>query len=203
MADNEVVPALPPSTATVPRNEPDRDAPSRGRMERTVSQDIREEREDLREAAEHSQNVILDLNLDGTVRLVSPSWQDVIGTPISEVQGKPIADLFTENKTVFADAIASIRKDDSRSQIIRFSMPIGPLAASRRRAERHKSPLTDDQDTTEQVVEERVYEAQGIMIYNRTSGGESHVCFSFPGALLEELTDLLIDHVDDPSLCRS
>ena len=145
-------------------------------MERTVSQDIREEREDLKEAAEHSQNVILDLNTDGTIRLVSPSWQDIIGTPIGEVQGKPIADMLTDNKTVFADAVASIRKDDSRSQIIRFSMPIGPLAASRRRAERHKSPPIDGEDTAEQVVEERVYEAQGIMIYDRTSGLESHVC---------------------------
>lgn len=48
-------------------------------MERTPSMAIRAEKEDLKEAAEDSFNVILDLNLDGNVRWVSPSWEDVIG----------------------------------------------------------------------------------------------------------------------------
>lgn len=173
----EAAPTLPAPTVTALRNDSDKEAPPRGRMERTVSQDIREEREDLKEAAEHSQNVILDLNLDGTIRLVSPSWQDVIGTSIDEVLGKPIADLLTEDKSVFVDAVASIRQDDSRSQIIRFSLPIGPLAISRRKAERHKAASSEDLNAAEQLVEERTYEAQGIMIYDRTSGGESHVCY--------------------------
>lgn len=37
------------------------------------------EKDDLKEAAEHSLNVILHLNLDGTIRWVSLSWEDVIG----------------------------------------------------------------------------------------------------------------------------
>jgi len=41
-------------------------------MERSLSADIREEREDLREAAEQTLNVIMDLSLDGTIRWVSP-----------------------------------------------------------------------------------------------------------------------------------
>ena len=36
-----------------------------GQMERSLSADIREEREDLREAAEQTLNVIMDLSLDG------------------------------------------------------------------------------------------------------------------------------------------
>ena len=40
---------------------------------------IRAEKEDLKEATEDSFNVIVDLNLDGKVRWVSPSWEDVIG----------------------------------------------------------------------------------------------------------------------------
>ena len=48
-------------------------------MERTPSMAIRAEKEDSKEAAEDSFNVILDLNLDGNVRWVSPSWEDVIG----------------------------------------------------------------------------------------------------------------------------
>lgn len=185
MADpSEAAPTLPPPAVTTLRDESGKEAPTRGRMERTASQDIREEREDLKDAAEHSQNVILDLNLDGTIRLVSPSWQDVIGTSIDEVLGKSIADLLTDNKSVFADAVASIQEDDSRSQIIRFTLPIGPLAASRRKAERHKAASGEEVSSPEQPTEERTYEAQGIMIYDRTSGGESHVCCSSSSTLL-------------------
>jgi len=169
---------LPPPAVAALRNEPDNQDATKGRMERTVSQDIREERADLKEAAEHSQNVILDLSLDGKVRWVSPSWQDVIGTSPDEVQGKPIEDLLVDNKTVFAEAVESIQRDDSRSQIVMITLPLGPLAAIRRKSERSKSEKGEDQtDQIEKVVDERVYEAQGIMVYDRTSGGESHVSY--------------------------
>lgn len=176
MASAEAPPTLRPPTVAALRETPDKDAPPRGRMERTVSQDIREEGEDLKEAAEHSQNVILDLNLDGTIRSVSSTWQDVIGTPATDVQGKQIADLLPTNKSVFADAVESLQRDDSKSKIIRFSLPVGPLAYSRRKSERLKEIQAEaGEEDAEGPVEERMYEAQGIMIYNRSSGGESHV----------------------------
>src|SRR5271163_2425390 len=100
-----------------------------GQMERSLSADIREERKDLREAAEQTLNVIMDLSLDGTIRWVSPSWADVIGTTIQSVQGKPIVDLLLgDNKDVFAEVVESMKKDDSRSQIIRFRVPLGPAS---------------------------------------------------------------------------
>ncbi len=168
--------SLPAVTAL--RNEHDSQATPKDRMERSVSQDIREERADLKEAAKHSQNVILDLSLDGKIRWVSPSWQNVIGTSPDEVLGKPIADLLVDNKTVFSEAVESIQRDDSRSQIVRFTLPLGPLAAIRRRSERSKGEKSEDQiDQIEQPVDERMYEAQGIMVYDRTSGGGSHVSY--------------------------
>ena len=88
-----------------------------GPMERSLSQDIREEREDLREAAEQTLNVIMDLSLDGTIRWVSPSWTDVIGTTPESVQGKPIKGLVVgDNKEVFAEVVESMKKDDTRSR---------------------------------------------------------------------------------------
>ncbi|WES02054.1 hypothetical protein PX690_21550 [Bacillus velezensis] len=57
-----------------------------GMMERSLSADIREEREDLRQAAEETLNVIMDLSMDGTINWVSPSWSDVIGTTLDSVQ---------------------------------------------------------------------------------------------------------------------
>lgn len=153
----------------------------KGRMERSISEDFRVEREELKEAAEHSQNVILDLGLDGLVRFVSPSWQELVGTTPESVQGKPIVDLLVENKTVFQEGVASMQKDDSKSQIIRFTLPLGPLSTLRRKGSRKESASDEQPEVGEEEGEEEEQEstinleAQGIMIYDRASGGESHV----------------------------
>lgn len=142
-------------------------------MERSLSEDIREEREELREAAEQTLNVIVDLNLDGSIRWVSPSWVDVIGTQPSEVEGKPIADLIiSEDKAALAEAIDSMRKDDSRSHRIRFTVYLGPLSKLLpvEAAEQPEGP--NPGEPAPATVE---LEAQGIMVYNRTDGTESHV----------------------------
>lgn len=52
---------------------------TRRNMDRTPSMAIQAEKEDLKEAAQQSSTVILDLDLDGKVRWVSQSWEDVIG----------------------------------------------------------------------------------------------------------------------------
>ncbi|KAL3300877.1 agc protein kinase [Colletotrichum asianum] len=143
-----------------------------GAMERTLSEDIREEREELREAAEQTLNVIVDLNLDGTIRWVSPSWTDVIGTQPESVKGSAIADLIvSDNKTVFADTVESMKKDDSRSQRVRFAVAMGPLSKL--------LPLEDipelETDDAEECAPATIdLEAQGIMVYDGVSGGESH-----------------------------
>ncbi|KAI8632285.1 hypothetical protein F5Y19DRAFT_358449 [Xylariaceae sp. FL1651] len=138
-------------------------------MERSLSQNIREEREELREAAEQTLNVIVDLNLDGSIKWVSPSWVDVIGTHPSIVKGAHIADLIiSEDKAAFAEAIDSMKKDDSRSQYIRFSVYLGPMSKIYP-AEAVKEPETGEANPV--TVE---LEAQGIMVYDRATGGESH-----------------------------
>ncbi|EFQ28801.1 hypothetical protein CGRA01v4_10224 [Colletotrichum graminicola] len=143
-----------------------------GVMERSLSEDIREEREELREAAEQTLNVIVDLNLDGTIRWVSPSWADVIGTQPDSVKGTAIADLIvSDNKTVFADTVESMKTDDSRSQRVRFAVAMGPLS--------RLLPIDivqdEDLDGAEKPALEAIdLEAQGIMVYDGVSGGESH-----------------------------
>jgi serine/threonine-protein kinase RIM15 len=148
-------------------------------MERTVSEDMRNEREDLKEAAEHSLNVIMDLGLDGKIRYVSDSWRDVVGTSPDEVVGRPVSELILGNPNQFEETVESIKADDSRSHITRFSMRMGPHSVLGPKHSRHsdndgqdpppESPTADD---TEQVVN---LEAQGIMVYDRTTGVESHV----------------------------
>ncbi|OBR05056.1 Response regulator receiver rim15p [Colletotrichum higginsianum IMI 349063] len=143
-----------------------------GVMERSLSEDIREEREELREAAEQTLNVILDLNLDGTIRWVSPSWADVIGTQPDSVRGTAIADLIvSDNKTAFADTVESMKSDDSRSQRVRFAVSMGPLSRLLSIDNLHAQELNG---TDEPVSEAIDLEAQGIMVYDGASGGESH-----------------------------
>jgi len=151
-----------------------------GQMERSLSADIREEREDLREAAEQTLNVIMDLSLTGVIRWVSPSWTDVIGTTMASVQGKNIKELLIgDNKEVFSEVIESMKKDDSRSQIIRFTVQLGP--ASKLASINVPDQLMGDGDEIAPDAEPATIdlEGQGIMVYDRSSGGESHVCWGY------------------------
>lgn len=139
-------------------------------MERSLSEDIREERKELREAAEQTLNVIVDINLDASIKWVSPSWVDVIGTQPSTVEKTAIADLIvSENKTAFSDAIDSMRKDDTRSQYIRFTVRLGPMSKLYTAEAMKESESCESQPVTIEL------EAQGIMVYDRATGGESHV----------------------------
>lgn len=149
-----------------------------GQMARSLSEDIREEREDLREAAEQTLNVIMDLSLTGIIRWVSPSWTDVIGTTLDSVRGKPIEELLVgDNKEVFSAVVDSMQKDDSRSQIIRFTVQLGPLSKlAPLEIPDQLSPLDpEEQMGTQRETPTIELEGQGIMVYDRSSGGESHV----------------------------
>jgi serine/threonine-protein kinase RIM15 len=140
-----------------------------GPMERSLSEDIREEREELREAAEQTLNVILDLNNDGTIRWVSPSWVDVIGTQPDSVVGTRIADLIVnDNPNIFSEVVEGMTQDDRRSQFIRFAVKLGPLSKLL-----PPEMAKDHEGTAQPVVID--LEAQGIMVYSGPSAGESHV----------------------------
>ncbi|KAK4127056.1 hypothetical protein N657DRAFT_677743 [Parathielavia appendiculata] len=139
-----------------------------GTMERSLTEDIREEREELREAAEQTLNVIMDLNIDGTIRWVSPSWVDVIGTQPDSVVGTPIANLIvSDNPNIFSDVVESMAQDDRRSQFIRFAVKLGPLSKLM-----HLEIQQEPGEPARPVIID--LEAQGIMVYSGPSGGESH-----------------------------
>ena len=150
-------------------------------MERSLSADIREEREDLREAAEQTLNVIMDLSLNGIIRWVSPSWTDVIGTTVESVQGQAIKDLLlSDNKEVFSEVVESMKKDDSRSQIIRFTVQLGPASKLAPISVQPDQLMGNGDEPAPEVEAPMIdLEGQGIMVYDRSSGGESHVSSSF------------------------
>lgn len=147
--------------------------PWRGQMERTASMAIREEGKDLKDAAEQTLNVILDLTLGGKIRWASPNWQTVIGIPCESIQGKPISDFLIGDKLVFDEAVQKMQKDDSNSRIVRFSVEMGPDSLLNPTDKDHE-PLVDDAEG-EISINILELEAQGIIVYDRTSGGLSHV----------------------------
>jgi len=141
-------------------------------MERTTSQDIREEGKDLREAAEQSLNVILDVTLDGKIRWASDTWQEVVGTPVDSIKGKLLADLLVEHKSTFDDAIKTMKDDDSRSRNVRFAVLVGPLSALNPGLKGTVEVEPDCEESTVHVLE---LEGQGILVYDRSTGEASHV----------------------------
>ncbi len=162
----------PPSATLAPPAVTSLRAQQAGPMERSLSQDIRDEREELREAAESTLNAIVDLNLDGTVRWASPSWTDVVGTQHESLAGSAMSDLLIgDNKTVFTDVVESMKNDDSKSHRVRFAVQLGPLSKLRTSSD---VPEPDAPEPEPEVVN---LEAQGIMVYDSVSGGESHVSF--------------------------
>ena len=157
-------------------------------MDRSYSEDMRAEREDLREAAEQTLNVILDLGLDDRVKWVSPSWKQVIGTDPESVAGKVVSDVLWNRNTCFQDAVRSMKEDDSRSRFIRFSVLMGPdsmlkpsIGQGNNETGELRADGTGKTDNYPNYIRKEdagdvlCMEAQGIMIYDRSGDGEGHV----------------------------
>jgi serine/threonine-protein kinase RIM15 len=191
---------LAPPTVAALREEARNPSHHRVAMDHSFSEDMRAEREDLREAAEETLNVILDLGLDGHIKWVSPSWRQVVGTDPESVEGKVISDVLWSNKSCFQDAITSMKEDDSRSRFIRFSVVMGPASMLKSSIKESSSTIKDDDSHREgesetpaddekneqsaNIKEENDedildMEAQGIMIYDRSGDGEGHVSHGF------------------------
>ncbi|KAL6234769.1 hypothetical protein BDW75DRAFT_157686 [Aspergillus navahoensis] len=177
---------------------------------RTLSSDnMREERENLREAAEQTLNVIVDLDLEGRVKWVSPSWKQVVGTAPETIERRLISDVLVDNKSAFCDAIESLKEDDSRSRFIRVSVQLGPDSVLKYAPE--PPPLKREQtDGADSAMEQFTSEAeehgpailnlegQGIMIYDRTAEGVAHTMwmlrpFSKPREVTIDLPSSLVE----------
>ncbi|KAJ9615240.1 rim15, signal transduction response regulator [Cladophialophora chaetospira] len=145
-------------------------------MERSFSQDIQEGTQELKEAAEQTRNIILDLSLDGHIRWVSPSWTDVVGTDLAYVQGHKISEFISDDPEVFHVAIEALKVNDSKSQNVKFAVKIGPRSdmATMLQTDDGRAPSEDNLETDESGRATLELEGQGIMVYDRTSGGESH-----------------------------
>lgn len=176
MADGHSTLTRPPINAAPSSYGAERAATLRAQMEQAATIDIKEEGKELREAADESLNVILDLALDGTIRWVSPTWPDVVGTETEDVRDRPIRDILVENESAFADGVDALRRNDASSKIIRFSVHTGPK--SRFAGNDDASDMSEQDVADPNVVEQPRaldLEAQGIMVYDRATGEESHV----------------------------
>jgi serine/threonine-protein kinase RIM15 len=155
-------------------------------MERSFSQDIQEGTQELKEAAEQTKNIILDLTLDGIVRWVSPSWTDVVGSDLEVVRGQPISRFIHDNPHVFEPAIEALKSNASKSQFVKFSVKIGTssdMAEMLPDRTSLGSPTEPDHEDAMDGKEILELEGQGIMVYDRASGGESHTMWMLQPAV--------------------
>lgn len=201
------VPSAVPATVLALKEEAAQEGKHRAQMERTVSQDIREEREDLKRAAEESlqYNAILDISFDYKIRWASPSWKDLTGFEPDTIIGKPISDIILDNKAIFSDSIDSMRSDDAKSRIIRFAVACllprlvdAPTEEEKDTLTRVASAATDEEGLDEDDECRSInLEAQGILVYDRSSGEESHTMWMLKPAIRREITidlpDILVE----------
>ncbi|KAF7594985.1 rim15, signal transduction response regulator [Aspergillus hancockii] len=207
---------LAPPAVTALRQEARSIVPSLTSSNRSLSEynDMQEERADLKQAAEQTLNVIVDLDLEGRIKWVSPSWKQVVGTDIGSVEGRMISELIVDNKNAFNDAVEAMKEDDSRSRFIRFSLQMGSDSVLKYSPE--PRPL-EEPETTETAETEFLggqeeplaetdehshdiltMEAQGIMAFDRTSDGTGHTMwmlrpFTEPREVTIDLPPLLVE----------
>ncbi|CAG8902441.1 unnamed protein product [Penicillium egyptiacum] len=177
------------------------------KMTRTLSDNMREEREDLKEAAEQTLNIIVDMDLEGCIKWVSPSWKQVVGSPPESVEGHMISEILLGNKDVFRDAIESMRQDDSRSRFIRFALEMGPDSVLKYAPEPPPTATGNQafgeraEESAEKSQQEEHnhnvlnMEGQGIMVYDRTDDEAGHTMW-----MLRPLTEPREVTIDLPPL---
>ncbi|KAK6835837.1 Catalytic domain of fungal Rim15-like Protein Serine/Threonine Kinase [Aspergillus parasiticus SU-1] len=206
---------LAPPAVTALRQEARSIVPSLTPLNRSLSDDndMQEERAELKQAAEQTLNVIVDLDLDGRIKWVSPSWRQVVGTDPESVEGRMISDLIVDNKNAFQDAVEAMKEDDSRSRFIRFSLLMGPDSVLKYSPEPRpveaettetgetegaggqEEPLAETEEQNHDILS---MEAQGIMAYDRTADGVSHTMwmlrpFTEPREVTIDLPPLLVE----------
>ncbi|ORY82673.1 hypothetical protein BCR37DRAFT_392874 [Protomyces lactucae-debilis] len=128
---------------------------------------------DLNRAANETRSIIVELSLEGSVRWISPSWQDLIGTDPQSLYDRPISEtLADEDKTCFSRATAQLIEDDSRSVRITFWLALPADSVD------HRIPRLESDDFTislsAPLPEALEVDATGILIHDRSSGQPTH-----------------------------
>lgn len=88
-----------------------------------------------------------------------------------------MSDTLLHDKNTFMNAVEAMKSDDSRSYMVRFAAKSGPLSKlPKDPIDTPMSPEGFEQQTenTERIL---TFEAQGILIHDRTTGEPSHVSF--------------------------
>lgn len=81
------------------------------------------------------------------------------------------------DKDAFKNAVEAMKSDDSRSYMLRFAAKSGPL--SKLPKDPIDTPMSPEDPSAPADISERIltFEAQGILINDRTTGEPSHVSF--------------------------
>lgn len=80
-----------------------------------------EEQIDLRLASLNNPTIIMELDLDGSIRYLSKNWEYIVGTSISKITNGPISKIILGNNEedykVFNQAIESMARDDASYKV--------------------------------------------------------------------------------------
>ena len=99
-----------------------------------------------------------------------------MGTDLDHVRGHKVSQFISDNPDVFDAAIEALKSNDSKSQFVKFAVKIGTSSdmATLLPTDDGLEPSEDNLETDETGKATLELEGQGIMVYDRTSGGESH-----------------------------
>lgn len=124
---------------------------------------------DLPASVKDSQNVLMELSLDGEHFLyLSPAWWTVIGSDPSELFGQSIAEMLApDNANIFAEATRALELDDSHTVEAIFHLRVEPS-------------VVEDANANATYYQEM--EGKGMIMHDRVSGSPSHTMWVFKPA---------------------
>ncbi|KAM3161258.1 Rim15 [Lachancea thermotolerans] len=127
----------------------------------------------LKLATDTSASILLELEMNGIIRYVSPIWHDIVGTDTSDVVGKAISDILVgsdQDRNVFQRAVDLMLREDC-SYRVRFLVESGNQNQSENVIEAD-SESTDIAARDEKGIIE--LEAQGIVISESSKNLPTH-----------------------------
>lgn len=83
--------------------------------------EIYQEQIDLRVASSNNPTIVMELDLDGNIKHISPNWEQIVGTKIKKIVNKPISNIIIGNneddRLVFNNAMKQMILEDTSYKV--------------------------------------------------------------------------------------
>ncbi|SCU77319.1 LAFA_0A01068g1_1 [Lachancea sp. 'fantastica'] len=124
----------------------------------------------LKVATDTSASILMELNMDGRIRYISPIWEDIVGTKVDDVVGQAVSDILVgteQDRSVFQRATDLMIREDC-SYRVRFLVEA--------EHSENDSKIDSDVTTVSTTLEPNTIEleAQGVVISDATNNIPTH-----------------------------